>query len=88
MGIRFDVPLFPKADPGLYAFIDVAAELEPEMQTLVLNRELSRRDALKGWASELGIESWMRPRCLPDRATRRPQPVRVRGRTTAELGSA
>lgn len=71
IGIRFDIPLLPKADPGLYAFIDIAREIEPEMKTLQLNTELSRRDALKGWASEIGIESWMRPRFGAYRIERR-----------------
>jgi hypothetical protein len=71
IGVRFDIPLLPKADPGLYAFIDIARELEPEMKGLKLNTELSRRDALKGWASEIGIESWMRPRFGAYRMERR-----------------
>ncbi|WP_417518750.1 hypothetical protein [Minwuia sp.] len=71
IGIRFDIPLLPKADPGLYAFTEIATLLEPEMADLKLNDTLSRRDALKGWASEIGIESWMRPRYGAYRVERR-----------------
>lgn len=71
IGIRFDIPLLPKADPGLFAFIDIARELEPELASLEINEELPRRDALKGWASEIGIESWMRPRYGAYRIERR-----------------
>lgn len=71
IGLRFDIPLLPKADPGLYAFIDMARELEPEMNGLKLNADLPRRDALKGWAGEIGIESWMRPRYGAYRIERR-----------------
>lgn len=71
IGLRFDIPLMPSADPGLYAFIDIAADLEPGMAGLALNESLSRRDALKGWASEIGIESWMRPRYGAYRVERR-----------------
>jgi len=71
MGIRFDIPLFPKADPGLYAFVDIAAELEPALAGLKLHGDLTGRDALKSWASEIGIESWMRPRYGAYRVERR-----------------
>lgn len=71
IGVRFDIPLLPKADPGLYALVDIATMLEPAMKNLELPSDLSRRDAMKGWASEIGIESWMRPRYGAYRVERR-----------------
>ncbi|WP_416898923.1 MAG: hypothetical protein ACMVY4_04110 [Minwuia sp.] len=71
VGLRFDIPLLPKADPGLYALTEIAGEIEPAMKDLALSGDLARRDALKGWASEIGIESWMRPRYGAYRVERR-----------------
>jgi hypothetical protein len=71
IGVRFDVPLLPKADPGLFAFTELAAALEPAMAGLELKEGVPRRDAMAGWASEIGVESWMRPRFGAYRIERR-----------------
>ena len=70
-GLRIEIPLLPSADPGLYAFADIAALLEPQLAGLDHAREVSAREAVKRWAGELGLESWMRPRFGAYRIERR-----------------
>lgn len=70
-GLRMEIPLLPTADPGLYAFADIAALLEPALAGLDHAREVSAREAVKRWAGELGLESWMRPRFGAYRIERR-----------------
>lgn len=70
-GLRMEIPLLPSADPGLYAFADIAALLEPALGGLDHAREVSPREAIKRWAGELGLESWMRPRFGAYRIERR-----------------
>ncbi|MEC9347049.1 MAG: hypothetical protein VYB54_12545 [Pseudomonadota bacterium] len=70
-GLRIEVPLLPSADPGLYAVAEMAIALEPAMKTLDHAKDVDLREAVKRWAADLGIESWMRPRYGAYRIERR-----------------
>ncbi len=71
IGFRMEVPLLPSADPGLYAFADLAPMLEPALAGLAHDEDVAGREAIKRWAGEIGLESWMRPRYGAYRLERR-----------------
>lgn len=71
VGFRIEVPLLPSADAGLYAFADLAPLLEPALAGLAHDDGIDAREAVKRWAGEIGIESWMRPRYGAYRLERR-----------------
>lgn len=70
-GLRLEIPLLPSADPGLYAFADIALGVEPALAGLDHADGIDAREAVKRWAGELGLESWMRPRYGAYRLERR-----------------